>query len=68
MGSQRVGHGSDFHSLTHEGERRLLAGKSEQQTVVSLSVYFELGKKKFILAQKNNWEGTEGKDAIAGSF
>ena len=52
MGSQRVGHGSDFHSLTHEGERRLLAGKSEQQTVVSLSVYFELGKKIFYFSSK----------------
>lgn len=45
----------------------LLAGK-EHQTVVSLSMWFWLGVKKSTLAQKNSWEGAEGKGAIAGYF
>lgn len=46
----------------------LLAGKSEQQIVVSVSMWFELKEKRSILVQKNNREGAQGKGGIAGLF
>ena len=52
---------TEWLPLTHSWRRETVACKSEQQTVVSLSIYFELEKKKFFFGSKEQLGRNRGK-------